>query len=152
MEEGIALGRSPELTGGRLIRSQGGWSQVVAMRRRGQKTEADERILGSGDFVTAILKEAEDRQLRQFKLRRAGKTIEDIIDEECRKREVSIPELKGGSRRQRVSQTRAVIAFRGREELGLNAAEMARHLGVNTSSITRAIDRAGKQGQKQKAW
>lgn len=151
MEEGIALGKSPGLTGGGLIRSQGGWSQVVAMRRRGQKTEADERILGGGDFVTAILKEAEDHQLRQLKLRRAGKSIEEIIAEECSKRGVSIPELKGGSRRQRVSQARAVIAFRGREELGLNAAEMARHLGVNTSSITRAIDRLEKQGDKQKA-
>jgi DNA-binding MarR family transcriptional regulator len=43
------------------------------------------------------------------------------------------------------------VGYGGREELGLNAAEMARHLGVNTSSITRAIDRAGKQGHKQKA-
>lgn len=35
------------------------------MRRRGQKEEFDERILGSGEFVQAVLKEAEDRRVRQ---------------------------------------------------------------------------------------
>jgi REP-associated tyrosine transposase len=48
--EGIALGRNPELTGGGLFRSKGGWSGVVSARRRGQREEYDERILGSGDF------------------------------------------------------------------------------------------------------
>ena len=142
VEEGMTMGRSPELTGGGLIRSQGGWSQVIAMRRRGQKEEADERILGSGDFVAGVLKEAEDRHLRQLKFHRAGKTIQKIIDEECKKRQISLTELKGGSKRPRVSQTRSAIAFRSREELGLSAAEIARHLGVNTSSITRTIERA----------
>lgn len=46
--------------------------------------------------------------------------------------------------------SRAVIAFRGQAELGLSVAEMARHLGVNTSSVTRAIDREEKQGATQK--
>ncbi len=53
MEEGIGMGHQPELTGGGLIRSKGGWSQVVSARRSGQKEEYDERILGSGDFVSA---------------------------------------------------------------------------------------------------
>jgi putative transposase len=49
------MGRVPELTGGGLIRSKGGWSQVVSARRRGEREEFDERILGGGDFVSAIL-------------------------------------------------------------------------------------------------
>jgi hypothetical protein len=62
--EGMAMGRIPEFTGGGLIRSKGGWSQVVSARRRGQREESDERILGSGDFVNAILKEAEEKTRR----------------------------------------------------------------------------------------
>lgn len=30
--EGLAMGRLPELTGGGLIRSRGGWSQVISVR------------------------------------------------------------------------------------------------------------------------
>jgi putative transposase len=140
--EAFGAGRDPALTGGGLVRSQGGWSRVLALQRTGQKHEADERILGSGEFVHAVMREAEDRQLRQTKLRRLGKGIADIIREECRKRGVSEQELRQGSRRQKVSRTRAVIALRCKEEIGCSGAEIARNLGVNTTSINRAVERA----------
>ncbi len=137
--EGMAMGKRPEFTGGGLIRSKGGWSQVVSARRSGQKEESDERILGSGDFVNVILKEAEEKTRRQLKFRRAGKTIDKIIEEECRKGRISPNELKGGSRRRKVSTLRARIAKCGLDELGLSMAEIARHVGVTTSSIAKAV-------------
>jgi len=141
MQAGVGQGRIPELTGGGLIRRQGGWSKVLSMQRRGQKEDFDERILGNGDFVHTILKETEETQLRQVKARRSGKTIQKIIEEECRRQGISIMELKGGGKRRKVSDTRAHIAVRSRAELGLTAATIARHVGVNTSAISRAIDR-----------
>ncbi|GBD98785.1 hypothetical protein BMS3Abin07_00812 [bacterium BMS3Abin07] len=39
------------------------------------------------------------------------------------------------------NHTRALIAYRSIEELGLSTAEIARHLGVATSTVTRAIAR-----------
>ncbi len=144
--EGIALGRSAELTGGGLVRSRGGWSQVVSARRKGQREEYDERILGSGDFVNEIFKEAEKTQMRQMKIRRSGRTINNIIKEECAKNQVSLTELQAGSRRKIVSDIRTKIAKRSLDELGLSMAEIARHLGVNTSSITRTIAKIEKRG------
>jgi hypothetical protein len=44
-EKGIAQGRRPELVGGGLIRSAGGWSLVKAMRRAQDHMKSDERIL-----------------------------------------------------------------------------------------------------------
>jgi putative transposase len=139
VEEGISQGKIPELTGGGLIRSQGGWSAVLSMRRKKQKEASDERILGSGDFVNAILKETEEKQLRQLKATRSGRSIADIMLEECRKGGIGVEELKQGNRRRRVCETRLNIALRSREELGLSGAEIARQLGVNTSSINRAL-------------
>ena len=139
--EGIGMGRQPELTGGGLIRSKGGWSHVVSARRIGRKEEYDERILGSGDFVNAILKEAEEKTLLQLKVRRFGKTLSKIIDQECDKVRISQKELKGGSRRRDVSALRIKIAKRGLDELGLSLAEIARHVGVSTSGIARAVKR-----------
>lgn len=141
VQEDIGKGRNTALTGGGLIRSQGGWSQVLSMRRKGLKEEADERILGDGDFVQEILKEAEERHLRQLKLRQSGPNIAEIIRQECKKSKISPEELKRGSRRRRASEARAAIALRSSKELGLSGAEIARHLGVNTSSINRAIAR-----------
>jgi len=139
--EGIGMGRQPELTGGGLIRSKGGWSQVVSARRSGRKEEYDERILGSGDFVNAALKEAEEKTRLQLKLLRTGRTLTKIVEQECGRADVSAQELKGGSRRRVVSTLRIKIAKRGLDELGLSLAEIARDVGVSTSGIARAIKR-----------
>lgn len=141
MQAGLSQGRLPELTGGGLIRSKGGWSQVLSIRRSGRKEEFDERILGGSDFVNAILKESEEKSVRQLKLRRSGKTIDKIIEEECKKKRISPNELKGGGRRRKVSTLRATIAKRGLDELGLSMAEIARHVGVTTSSIAKTVKR-----------
>ena len=147
MRQGMDQGHLKELTGGGLMRSQGGWSQVVAIRSRGQQEASDTRILGSGDFVSKVLKEAEARQARQLKSRGAGQTIERIMRQECGERGIPMPELTAGSKRRPVTKARAIIALRSRNELGLSAAEIARHLGVNTSSIARAIERAETPGR-----
>jgi putative transposase len=144
--ERMAMGKSLEFTGGGLIRSKGGWSQVESARRSGGKEESDERILGSGDFVHAILEEAEEKTRRQLKLRRAGKTITEVIKEECRRGRISPNEPKGGSRRRKVSAPRARIAKCDLHELGLSMAEIARHAGVTTSSIAKAVARLEEEG------
>ena len=48
-------GRRPELIGGGLIRSDGGWSAVKAMRRARDHMKSDEQILGDGDFAQSVL-------------------------------------------------------------------------------------------------
>jgi hypothetical protein len=149
VQEGISMGRKPELTGGGLARSLGGWSQVQSSQRKGQKTEYDERILGSGDFVTAIFKEAEEKQIRQFKIKRTGLTIAGIIEKECKTARISEKELKNGSKRMIVRTVREKIARRGVEELGLTSAEIARSLGVCTSTVTRALVRSEKAARRR---
>ncbi|HWR72418.1 MAG TPA: hypothetical protein VN604_04575 [Nitrospirota bacterium] len=147
VQEGAGQGRVKELTGGGLIRSQGGWSQVLGMRRRGQAEDFDERILGGSEFVNQILKETEERHLHQLKHKRSGKTLQKIIEEECRTIRISPLELRGGGKRREVSRTRAAIAKRGRDELGLSAAAIARQVGVSTSAITKAIERIEQEGK-----
>jgi REP element-mobilizing transposase RayT len=55
VEEGIALGRRPELVGGGLLRSAGGWAEVRSQRQRRPPQQSDERILGSEEFVERVL-------------------------------------------------------------------------------------------------
>ena len=56
VEEGKGLGRRPELVGGGLVRSLGGWSKVLSLRSRSEEVEHDSRILGSGDFVQVVMR------------------------------------------------------------------------------------------------
>ncbi len=45
------LEKRPELPGGGLMRSLGGWKALTSLRRIGLKLKRDERILGDGDCV-----------------------------------------------------------------------------------------------------
>jgi hypothetical protein len=58
VEKGIAQGFRPELVGGGLIRSAGGWSVVKAMRRAKDHMKSDERILGDSEFAQFVLDKA----------------------------------------------------------------------------------------------
>jgi len=99
VEKGIDHGRRPELVGGGLIRSLGGWSAVKALRRTGNRELSDERILGSGEFVEQIIKEAENQIKYQLPLLEQKQRIDEFILNICKNETVPIEEIKGGSRR-----------------------------------------------------
>jgi hypothetical protein len=56
--KGIDQGKRTDLTGGRFMRSVGGWAAVKALRAVKVFEKGDERILGNGDFVESVLKTA----------------------------------------------------------------------------------------------
>jgi len=62
VKNGIDQGRRPELQGGGLIRSAGGKKSDLLGRKKEEREKGDERILGSGDFVSAILQDANERE------------------------------------------------------------------------------------------
>ena len=139
MEEGKDQGRRPELVGGGLVRSLGGWSEVLSLRRQGGKVEYDARILGRGDFVAEILREADQRVKRYLPARDRGVLTERVIKETCKKEGVLEGELRVGGQRWRISRVRAKIAWILSREYGVAMAEIARQLGVCTSAIAKAI-------------
>jgi len=145
IEEGKELGKRPELVGGGLVRSLGGWSKVLSLRSRGEETEYDSRILGGGNFVQAVMREAEEAVARQVR-KRGTKTIEETIRRICRESEVSEKELVSGGQRRRVTEVRTEIACYLSREMGISMAEIARRLGVGTSAIAMAIRRRNPKG------
>jgi REP element-mobilizing transposase RayT len=141
VEEGVALGRRPELVGGGLVRSNGGWSEV-SLRRRASRELADERILGSGDFVEGILKDADERVRQQYSGKKRQRAVQQIIGELCRRQNVSMTEVRSGSRRKTTSRLRATVARSLVEEYGISLAEVARQVGVSTSAISKMLMRS----------
>lgn len=69
VDAGANQGRRPELVGGGLIRSLGGW-RVVRKKRfeKEERLKGDQRILGENDFVAQILEEAEEKYERSYEL------------------------------------------------------------------------------------
>ncbi len=141
VENGVALGERPELVGGGLIRSIGGWSQVLSMRGSGIKEKSDERILGSGEFVESLLRESDEQMSRQFVQKPTRSEVDAIISAVSAKEGVTVKELKSGSRRAVVSKVRKKLTFELIEQHGLTPAEVARQLGVTISAISKMMSR-----------
>jgi hypothetical protein len=141
VKNGIPLGKRPELVGGGLIRSMGGWSAVKSMRRSGAREKGDARILGSSQFVRQVIDEADQNVRHQLAgddlLEAAGKIIQTC----CTEHDISIKALRSGSRRQAVSGVRRQLAFRLVSELGLSLAETGRQLGLTTSGVAQILRR-----------
>jgi REP element-mobilizing transposase RayT len=79
VKKGIDQGRRPELTGGGLVRSLGGWTMIKKLRLKGQdRIKGDERILGDSEFVTALLSEAKEKFERSYKLKALGYDLKKI--------------------------------------------------------------------------
>ena len=139
VEEGKGQGRRRELVGGGLIRSLGGWSQVLPLRGSRERIEHDGRILGNGDFVAEIIREAEKKVRRYLRVSEMKTSIDNVIKEMCLKEGVAEQELRMGVRTRKLSRVRAKVSYYLSHEFGVSRAEIARQLGVCTSAIAKAI-------------
>jgi REP element-mobilizing transposase RayT/transcriptional regulator len=145
IKQGIALGKRPDLTGGGLIRSMGGWSIVKAMRNSGIKEEGDARILGSGEFVSDLIKQAEENIKYQLPAMELQKIITAEIENQCKKEKVAVAMLQTGSRRPPLPKLRRVIALKLINEYGVSLAETARRLGISTSGVSQILRRSERE-------
>jgi REP element-mobilizing transposase RayT len=137
VREGIAQGRRPDLVGGGLVRSLGGWSQVLALRRKGEQVAADARILGSGAFTEHVLAAAARQDKETLRLARHRLDLPTLARQVSAGAGVPERELRSGSRRPALVRARRLfcqVAVRG---LGYSGAGVARFLGVTTSSVNR---------------
>lgn len=142
IEDGLHQGQRPDLVGGGLIRSQGGWSNVISMRRQEARELSDERILGSGDFVEQMLGEADERIKAQFPAKERMKKVRELVALLCIKERINLEELRSGSRRPKVSALRSNAAKQLVEQYGVPLAEAARYLGVTTSAVSKILQPA----------
>jgi putative transposase len=135
VEAGFHQGTREDLRGGGLIRSAGGREQL-AMRSRTEWEKGDERILGSGDFVEAVLKS-------QPRLQRLDEGISvKILDDICKKWKVRAPEILSKSRARRISQARREFFLRAQEDAGESLTRLARLSGLAHTSVREAIEKA----------
>lgn len=143
MLKGVDQGRRPELVGGGLVRSLGGWSAVKALRKTGEMELSDSRILGDGDFVAQMMEEIDASQKRQFKTSEHINSAVEFIKSACNHQGVPYRAMINGSRARDVSGVRKALVVELIRNFGLTKAETARQLGVTTSAIARILARLG---------
>ncbi len=144
VREGIGQGQRPDLMGGGLIRSLGGWAAVEGLRKRSTRLKGDERILGDSDFVEEVLKASEEKMQWRYELRADGMNLDKILKRAAELLEVSLGEIRGGGRYRKIVEARSLVSYWAVRELGMEGAEVARRLGVTQPAVSQAVARGAR--------
>ena len=150
--KGVGLGRRPELVGGGLIRSAGGWLALKALRFSATRIMGDERILGSSSFVEEVLKRANEEYEQRTLAERRGLDFDIIIQAVANNFEIDQHLLKSASKQRKASQTRSIICFLAVEKLRMTGREVAHRLHVTPSAVSKMLIRGRSDGSSELIW
>jgi putative transposase len=142
---GRAQGHRPDLQGGGLRRSVGGWEAVAALRRGREAFTTDERVLGSGEFVEALYRQVEKQEAQRRALRRRVPDLSTLIARVAKASQILPEALSGGGRSRAITHARDGLAYLWVEVLGASGRELARALQIQPFSVCRAVQRGRKE-------
>ena len=136
VQKGISQGKRPELTGGGLIRSAGGWKTLHQSKDR---IISDERILGSSEFVASVLKHA--RENYEKRMRSKQISLSELIKVAAEYCNVDESLIKSPVKQRKVVQSRAIIIHIAVDRLWIAQAELARYLNMTPSAVSKLVVR-----------
>jgi putative transposase len=139
VKKGIPLGDRPDLTGGGLIRSSGGWEPLRQMRQEGLRVASDERILGSSDFVVSVLKQANEDYKKRISARNLN--LDAVITFIASYYGVDEVFIKSTAKERTVSQARAITAHIAIDRLHISGAAIAGKLNLTPSAVSKLAAR-----------
>ncbi len=144
VQKGIDQGRRPELVGGGLVRSAGGWSALKSLRQSGFRQKADERILGDGDFVNAVLAHANESLERKHRLKSGGYNFEKVVERVAELLLMDPHQVVTASKSRNAVKARSMVCFWAFSELGMSQTSLAQRFGVSQPAVSSAVRKGEK--------
>jgi REP-associated tyrosine transposase len=142
---GVEQGRREDLSGGGLIRSLGGWSEVKRQHRQKMgRLKGDERILGDTEFVHCILEQANEQLERGYALASRGWDQEKVAREVASLYKISPEEIYRKGRQQVRMEARSLFCYWCSRELGRSLTDLATILGLSPAGVGYAVRRGEK--------
>ena len=139
--KGVSQGRRPELVGGGLIRSIGGWQAFKTLGKTGAHLKSDERILGDSDFVEEVLKKAHEQRERRYRLEVEGFTIEQVAQRVAAILGVKSEKIWEKGKYPQTVKARSLLCYWAVRELGISTTELARRIGISQPAISQSVKR-----------
>lgn len=150
VRSGIGQNR-PDLTGGGLLRSHGGWTGVKLLRESGHYQKSDERILGDGQFVQEVLKRAEERFNEKYLLKIKGYDLPALITRIAALYQLTPDQITDGIRDVKRTSARSVLCYWATDKLGMTQSQLAHLLNRTPTAIVYAV-RRGREIAKDNSY
>jgi hypothetical protein len=139
---GLDQGHRPELDGGGLRRSQGRWHPVDSVRRGRERWTADERVLGSSEFVDALLQQVPAPPRPVAVRPDIGLVLHPLLQTVAARCGLSAAELATNSRRRPVVAARALVSQVAVHRYALSPTHVATALGVSRQTVLYGVTHA----------
>jgi putative transposase len=141
VRNGVDQGSRPDLTGGGLLRSHGGWTGIKLLRESGNYQKGDERILGDGAFVNEVLAKAEERFKDKYRLKAEGYDLDKLIDRVAQITQLTTEQILDTARDVKRTEARSILCYWATEKLGVTQSQLALLLNLTPSAISYAVKR-----------
>ena len=148
IQKGIAQGKRPDLVGGGLVRSVGGWSALKSLRQAKIYQKGDERILGDGDFVEQTLKAANEAMQKKYVLQAQGIDLNKITTRVANLLDMDIEEVWAAGRYSRIVKARSLLCYWAVRELGISMALLSKKLNISIPAVSKSVVRGEKIARK----
>ncbi len=136
--KGIPQGQRSDLTGGGLIRSAGGWHNLLELSKHGERMWGDERILGDSEFVRNVLLEAEDKLTKKEQHKQSGWSLELLLETVSEIFHIDSSSIQGKRRDATTSKARSLFCYWATNDLGFSLAAVAEFLQLSRSAVFQA--------------
>ena len=144
VKRGIAQGRRPELVGGGLIRSAGGWSAVKVLRKAQDHMKSDERILGDGEFTQFVLDKAKERLEERYRLQAQGYDLNKVALRVSSELGIDPEQVWSYGKHPLTVKARSLFCYWAVRKLGFSATELSKKLGVSQPTVSISVKRGEK--------
>ena len=148
VEKGIPEGKRPDLVGGGLLRSIGGWTVLKGFRKAGIRVKGDERILGDGDFVENVLKSAEEELEQKYELKAKGYDFDWVRERVAEVMSMEIEQVTAFGKSPQTVKARSLLCFWANRKLGMTTIDIGRKLNIGQSAVSRSSMR-GQQIERE---
>jgi len=141
MKQGVQMGKRPELTGGGLVRSVGGWLNLSELRKANVRVKGDERILGESDFVERMLKEAGEAFERKSLLKSQGWDLDKLAAHVGKLLEMDVSVVWSAGKYRPIVEARSLLCYWAVRELGVSMTSLAKRLNLSVSAVSQSVER-----------
>ena len=148
VEKGIAAGSRPNLSGGGLLRSSGGWFALKGFRKAGIRLKGDERILGDSDFVENVLKTAAESLQQKYELQAGGYDFERATKRVAEISGMALDNVMAANKSLGTVRAGALLCYWAHRKLGMSMVEIAGKLNLCQSAVSRLSMKGEKIGKE----
>lgn len=144
IQKGISAGKRPDLVGGGLVRSVGGWQALKELRRRKAYMKGDERILGDSDFIQDVLQSCQDKYEHKYLLKAKGYDFDTVVARVAEALGIEKADVLSAGRQPIRVKARRLLCFWASRELGMTMVDLSKHLKISPSTVSQSANHGEK--------